>query len=201
MSERSKKRSASCERKTKETEISVSLTIGQPGESRPDTGIGFFDHMLDLLSRHGGMSLTVRAEGDLRVDGHHTVEDVGIVLGKAIAEALGDKKGIRRYGYAVIPMDESLASCALDISGRPFIVYDAQFSSNRVGDFDTELAQEFFRALAFAAGLTVHLRCDYGGNDHHKIEAMFKAFARAFKEASSVDPDLAGEIPSTKGVL
>ncbi len=196
-----KERSAALSRKTRETDIEVKLTLGRSEEVTPDTGIGFFDHMLELLARHGGLSLTVKAKGDLRVDGHHTVEDIGIVIGKALAEALGDKKGIRRYGYAVIPMDEALATCALDISGRPFIVFDAKYASDRVGDFDTELAQEFFRALAFAAGLTLHLRCDYGGNDHHKIEAMFKAFARALKEASSIDPDAANEIPSTKGVL
>lgn len=194
-------RSAACCRKTRETDIEVSLTIGRAGEVSLDTGIGFFDHMLELLARHGRMSLSVKAKGDLRVDGHHTVEDVGIVIGKSLAEALGDKKGIRRYGYAVIPMDETLATCALDISGRPFIVFDAKYASDRVGDFDTELAQEFFRALVFAAGITLHLRCDYGGNDHHKIEAMFKAFARAFREGASIDPDAAGEIPSSKGVL
>lgn len=201
MSEIEKQRSAACTRKTRETDIEVQLTIGGAGEVSLDTGIGFFNHMLELLARHGRMSLSVKANGDLRVDGHHTVEDVGIVIGKALAEALGDKKGIRRYGNAVIPMDESLATCALDISGRPFIVFDTKYSGDRVGDFDTELTQEFFRALAFAAGLTVHLRCEYGGNDHHKIEAMFKAFARAFREASSIDPDAGDEVPSTKGIL
>ncbi len=196
-----KERSAACSRRTRETDIEVRLSIGRAGEVSLDTGIGFFDHMLELLARHGKMSLLVKANGDLRVDGHHTVEDVGIVIGKALGEALGDKKGIRRYGYAALPMDESLATCALDISGRPFIVFDAKFAGDRVGDFDTELTEEFFRALAFAAGLTLHLRCEYGGNDHHKIEAMFKAFARAFREASSIDPDAEGQIPSTKGVL
>jgi len=194
-------RSAALSRKTKETDIEVSLAIGRTGEVSLDTGIGFFDHMLDLLARHGDMSLSVKAKGDLRVDGHHTVEDIGIVIGKALAEALGDKKGIRRYGYAVIPMDEALATCALDISGRPFIVFDAKFTGEKVGDFDTELAREFFRALAFAAGLTLHLRCEYGGNDHHKIEAMFKAFARAFREGASIDPEAPEQIPSTKGIL
>jgi imidazoleglycerol-phosphate dehydratase len=200
-SSETQERSAACCRKTRETDVEVKLTIGCTGDVALDTGIGFFDHMLELLARHGGMSLSVKAKGDLRVDGHHTVEDIGIVTGKALAEALGDKKGIRRYGCAVIPMDEALATCALDISGRPFIVFDAKYTGEKVGDFDTELAQEFFRALAFAAGLTLHLRCDYGGNDHHKIEAMFKAFARAFREASSIDPDAPDEIPSSKGVL
>lgn len=195
------KRTATCSRATRETNIEVSLAIDGTGKCDAITKIGFLDHMLDLLARHGGLDLMVKADGDLHVDGHHTVEDIGIVLGKAIAEALGDKSGIRRYGFASIPMDETLAVCSLDISGRPFLVFDATFSSDRVGDFDTELTEEFFRAMAFQAGITLHLRCEYGGNDHHKVEAMFKAFARALREAASPDPRFSDRIPSTKGVL
>jgi imidazoleglycerol-phosphate dehydratase len=194
-------RTASCSRTTRETNIDVAIAIDGTGKCSAETKIGFLDHMLDLLARHGGLDLNVKADGDLHVDGHHTVEDIGIVLGKAIVEALGDKKGISRYGFASIPMDETLAVCSLDISGRPFLVFDAKFSSDRVGDFDTELTEEFFRALAFHAGITLHLRCEYGGNDHHKVEAMFKAFARAFCEAASPDVRFADQIPSTKGTL
>lgn len=194
-------RTASCSRTTRETNIDVAIAIDGTGKCNAETKIGFLDHMLDLLARHGGLDLNVKADGDLHVDGHHTVEDIGIVLGKAIVEALGDKKGISRYGFASIPMDETLAVCSLDISGRPFLVFDAKFSSDRVGDFDTELTEEFFRALAFQAGITLHLRCEYGGNDHHKVEAMFKAFARAFREAASPDARFADQIPSTKGTL
>jgi imidazoleglycerol-phosphate dehydratase len=197
----SAERTASCSRKTRETDIVIEVTIDGRGENVLDTRIGFFDHMLELLARHGGFNLLVKAKGDLQVDGHHTVEDVGIVLGSAISKALADKRGIRRYGYASIPMDESLATCSLDISGRPFVVFEAKFSSDKVGDFDTELTEEFFRAVAFQAGITLHLRCEYGGNDHHKIEAMFKAFARALRQAVSIDPDFPDDIPSTKGVL
>lgn len=194
-------RNAQLTRTTNETTVRVHLDVDGLGTSEIDTGIGFFDHMLDLLARHGGLDLTVAASGDLRVDGHHTVEDVGIVLGKTIAAALGEKRGITRYGHAVIPMDETLASCALDISGRPFLVIKAEYSGERVGDFDTALTEEFFRALAFNAGITLHLSCEYGTNDHHKIEAMFKAFARALRMAASMDPDFSDRIPSTKGVL
>ena len=194
-------RNAQLTRTTNETTVRVHLDVDGLGTSEIDTGIGFFDHMLDLLARHGGLDLTVAASGDLRVDGHHTVEDVGIVLGKTIAAALGEKRGINRYGHAVIPMDETLATCALDISGRPFLVIKAEYSGERVGDFDTSLTEEFFRALAFNAGITLHLSCEYGTNDHHKIEAMFKAFARALRMAASIDPDFSDRIPSTKGVL
>lgn len=194
-------RNAQLTRTTNETTVRVHLDVDGLGTSEIDTGIGFFDHMLDLLARHGGLDLTVAASGDLRVDGHHTVEDVGIVLGKTIAAALGEKRGITRYGHAVIPMDETLATCALDISGRPFLVVKAEYSGERVGDFDTALTEEFFRALAFNAGITLHLSCEYGTNDHHKIEAMFKAFARALRMAASMDPDFSDRIPSTKGVL
>lgn len=194
-------RTANIKRDTKETQIDVRLNIDGRGQSEISTGIGFFDHMLTLLARHSGMDIYVEAVGDIQVDGHHTVEDVGIVIGKAIAEALSDKTGIRRYGFFTVPMDETLASCALDISGRAFLVFRAAFSGDRVGEFDTELAEEFFRALAFQAGITLHLSCEYGGNDHHKIEALFKAFARAFREAVAIDPDFSDMIPSTKGVL
>ena len=194
-------RNAQLTRSTNETSVRVSIEIDGMGTGEIDTGIGFFDHMLELFSRHGGFDLTVAAPGDLRVDGHHTVEDVGIVLGKALASAVGEKRGIRRYGNASIPMDETLATCALDISGRPFLVVKAEYSGERVGDFDTALTEEFFRALAFNAGITLHLSCEYGTNDHHKIEAMFKAFARALRMAASMDPDFSDRIPSTKGVL
>ena len=194
-------RNAQLTRTTTETTVRVHLDVDGLGTSEIDTGIGFFDHMLDLLARHGGLDLTVAASGDLRVDGHHTVEDVGIVIGKTIAAALGEKRGINRYGHAVIPMDETLATCALDISGRPFLVVKAEYAGERVGDFDTSLTEEFFRALAFNAGITLHLSCEYGTNDHHKIEAMFKAFARALRMAASIDPDFSDRIPSTKGVL
>ena len=194
-------RNAQLTRTTNETTVRVHLDVDGLGTSEIDTGIGFFDHMLDLLARHGGLDLTVAASGDLRVDGHHTVEDVGIVIGKTIAAALGEKRGINRYGHAVIPMDETLATCALDISGRPFLVVKADYAGERVGDFDTSLTEEFFRALAFNAGITLHLSCEYGTNDHHKIEAMFKAFARALRMAASIDPDFSDRIPSTKGVL
>ena len=194
-------RTAEMSRSTNETTVFVQLNIDGTGVGEIDTGIGFFDHMLELLARHGGLDLKVDAQGDLKVDGHHTVEDIGIVIGKAIPEAIGDKRGICRYGDAVIPMDETLASCALDVSGRPFLVLRSDFGSDRVGGFDTELVEEFFRAVAFNAGITLHLRCEYGGNDHHKIEAMFKAFARALRKALSIDPEFADMIPSTKGVL
>lgn len=194
-------RTASIKRDTKETQIEVRVTIDGRGQSDISTGIGFFDHMLTLLARHSGMDLIVKAVGDIQVDGHHTVEDVGIVIGKAIGEALSDKTGINRYGFFTVPMDETLANCALDISGRAFLVFRASFSGDRVGGFDTELAEEFFRALAFQAGMTLHLSCEYGGNDHHKIEALFKSFARALRIAVAIDPKFSDEIPSTKGVL
>jgi len=195
------KRRAELRRDTKETRIRVALDLDGSGQAKLATGIGFFDHMLEQIARHALVDLEVEAEGDLHVDGHHTVEDVGIVLGKTIAAALGEKRGINRYGHAVIPMDETLATCALDISGRPFLVVKAEYAGERVGDFDTSLTEEFFRALAFNAGITLHLSCEYGTNDHHKIEAMFKAFARALRMAASIDPDFSDRIPSTKGVL
>ncbi len=188
------------ERVTRETRIRAAIELDGEGNSEIRTGIGFFDHMLVLLARHSLMDLTVAAEGDLEVDAHHTVEDTGIVLGRLIAQALGDKAGIRRYGYASIPMDEALATASIDLSGRPYLRFDATFSYSRVGTFDTGLAEEFFRALTTQAGITLHLSCVHAGNDHHAIEALFKSFARALREAVESDPRNPG-IPSTKGVL
>ena len=193
-------RSASTERNTKETKIKGSIELDGKGVSDISTGIGFLDHMLDLLARHSGMDLMIRCDGDLNVDGHHTTEDIGIVIGKLLAEALGEKRGINRYGFSSIPMDEALAQCSLDISGRPFLVLQAEFGGEYVGEFATELVEEFFRAVSFNAGLTLHLKCEYGANDHHKIEAMFKAFAKALDMATSTDRRIDGVL-STKGAL
>lgn len=190
-------RAAEITRKTKETDITVRLDL-DGGNADISTGIGFFDHMLTAFAVHGGMGLTVKAVGDLQVDGHHTVEDVGIVLGKAFREALGDMKGIARYGTAFIPMDEALGFASIDISGRPFLVFNAEFSDDKIGDFDACLAEEFFRAFAFNTGVTLHLKCEYGKNGHHIAEALFKAAAHAIKEAKTVSGN---EILSTKGVL
>ncbi len=190
-------RYAELSRKTKETDIAVKLDL-DGGAADISTGIGFFDHMLTALAVHGGMGLTVKAEGDLNVDGHHTVEDVGIVLGTAFKEALGDKKGIARYGTAFIPMDEALGFASVDISGRPFLVFDAEFPEEKIGDFDSCLTEEFFRAFAFNAGITLHLKCVYGKNSHHIAEALFKACAHALKDAKAATGN---EILSTKGVL
>jgi imidazoleglycerol-phosphate dehydratase len=192
-------RSAEIERSTKETQISMSLSL-DGGEASASTGVGFLDHMLDLLARHGRLGLRVEAKGDLETGAHHTTEDVGIVLGQAIDQALGDRAGIRRYGSATIPMDEALAECAIDVSGRPFTVFDADLPDVSIAGFDTELAEEFFRAVANNAKLTLHVRVLYGTNAHHMIEAAFKAFARALREAVSVDPEEPG-VPSTKGTL
>lgn len=189
---------ASVSRRTKETDISVKLNLY--GSEKPDisTGIGFFDHMLTAFAVHGGFDLELKAKGDLEVDGHHTVEDTGIVLGQAFHEALGEKRGIARYGSFMIPMDESLALCAVDISGRPYLVFDVSFATERTGGFDNCLTTEFFRAFAFNAGLTLHLKVLYGENDHHKIEALFKAAAHALKEACR---KTGGGVLSTKGAL
>ncbi|MBS7369816.1 MAG: imidazoleglycerol-phosphate dehydratase HisB [Oscillospiraceae bacterium] len=191
-------RKAQLSRTTKETDIAVTLDL-DGGAAEIETGIGFLDHMLTALSLHGGIGLSVKCRGDLHVDGHHTVEDIGIVLGQALAKALGDKSGIMRYGSAYIPMDESLAFCCLDISARPFLVFDAKFTNERVGEFDTCLAEEFMRAFAFNAGITLHLRVEYGTNDHHKLEALFKALAYALKQAVKLNES--GSAVSTKGVL
>ena len=190
-------RTATITRKTKETDITLTLCL-DGGAASISTGLGFFDHMLEQLSRHGGMGLELTCRGDLHVDGHHTVEDVGLALGEAIRTALGDKKGIERYGSAIIPMDEALILCAVDLSGRPCLRYNADIPSARVGDFDTELAHEFMQALANAGGFALHIRQLDGVNSHHIIEGMFKALARALKAAVAVTGDA---LPSTKGVL
>ena len=187
-------------RKTKETDISVSLNIDGSGISNIDTGNGFFDHMLDGFTRHGLFDLTVKAKGDLNVDCHHTIEDTGIVLGQAIAQAVGDKKGIKRYGSMILPMDETLVMCAIDLSGRPYFVMDGEFSSHMVGDFDTQMVREFFYAISYSAGMNLHLRIITGLNDHHKIEALFKAFSKALDEATTIDPRIS-DVLSTKGAL
>lgn len=190
-------RKASISRKTKETDVAASLNL-DGGEVQICTGIGFLDHMLTALAVHGGFGLTLEAKGDLCVDGHHTAEDVGIVLGKAFCEALGDKSGIVRYGSAFVPMDEALGFCAADISGRAYLVFNAEFTNEKIGELDACLIEEFMRAFAFNAGITLHLRCEYGKNDHHKAEALFKALAYALKTATRPN---SGETVSTKGVL
>lgn len=189
----------SIERKTKETDISVQVRLDGKGISEIDTGIGFFDHMLTALSKHSGISMNIKCKGDLYVDGHHTVEDTGIVLGQALAQALGDKSGIARYGSAYIPMDEALSFCSLDISNRSFLVFMGEFTNQMIGGYDACLTEEFFRAFAFNAGITLHLNMLYGTNDHHKCEALFKAVAHALKTA--VKPLENGETLSTKGTL
>ena len=194
-------RRAEISRETSETAITVAL--GLDGEGRADiaTGIGFLDHMLTALARHGLFDLKVRAKGDLHIDFHHTTEDVGIVMGQCLRQALGDKRGIRRYGAAVIPMDEALAETAVDISGRPFLAWSVTFAQPKIGEMDTELFEEFFRALAFNAGITLHVTQKAGTNAHHVAEACFKALARALREAVEPDPRAISAIPSTKGVL
>ncbi len=194
-------RSASVTRKTKETDIAVSVAIDGTGTYDVSTGIGFFDHMLEQLSRHSLIDITVRAKGDLHIDQHHTVEDVGIALGLALKKAMGDLKGIGRYADVHLPMDETLTRAALDVSGRPFLVFQIPFSRDKIGEFDTELFEEFFRAFAFNAGLTLHVTTLYGVNNHHMIESAFKAVARALRSALTVDPRQAGTVPSTKGSL
>ena len=194
-------RRAEISRETSETAITVAL--GLDGEGRADiaTGIGFLDHMLTAVARHGLFDLKVQAKGDLHIDFHHTTEDVGIVIGQCLRQALGDKRGIRRYGAAVIPMDEALAEAAVDISGRPFLAWSVSFAQPKIGEMDTELFEEFFRALAFNAGITLHVTQKAGTNAHHLAEACFKALARALREAVEPDPRAISAIPSTKGVL
>jgi len=194
------KRTASLERVTGETAIELALNLDGSGQSQIATGIGFFDHMLILFSKHGLFDLTVAAKGDIYVDGHHTVEDTGIVLGQALAQALGEKAGIKRYGTAFVPMDEALAMVSLDISGRPFLVFDATLPNEQVGQFDSELTEEFLRALSVHAGLTLHVRLLSGKNTHHSIEAIFKALGRALDEATHHDDRIKG-VMSTKGML
>lgn len=193
-------RSAELNRKTSETDIKLTLSLDGSGRADIATGVGFFDHMLTLWAKHGLFDLTVKAEGDLQVDCHHTVEDVGIVLGKALAEALGDKSGIRRYGTSFVPMDEALAMVVVDISGRPFLQYDADIPLVRLGNYDSEMTEEFLRALAVNAGLTIHVRLLSGKNPHHIVEAIFKALGRALAEAGGKDPRIIG-VMSTKGLL
>ena len=191
-------REAFLERKTNETEVKIGVNLDKKGESKISTGMGFFDHMLELFAFRAGIGLHVRCEGDLRVDGHHTVEDVGIALGQAFAEAVGDKAGIARYGSFTLPMDEALASCHLDIGGRAYTVMDVQFTADRIGELDTQMIAEFFRAFANNAKITLHLSVHYGENDHHRAEALFKAFAHALRIAVSRSDS---GLLSTKGVL
>ncbi len=193
-------RKAIVNRKTSETNISVSFEIDGSGKAEVNTGIGFFDHMLISFAKHGLFDLKVKVEGDLYVDCHHTIEDTGIVLGQAIKEALGDKKSIKRYGSMMLPMDETLVLCALDLSGRPYLVFDSEFTTDKVGYFDTEMVKEFFYAISYSAGMNLHLKKLDGSNNHHIIEAMFKAFAKALDEATMIDPRIK-DVQSTKGAL
>lgn len=193
-------RTASITRKTSETDINVTLCLDGSGKADIDTGIGFFDHMLKSFARHGFFDLTLKVKGDLYVDCHHTIEDTGIVLGEAIKTALGDKKSIRRYGNMMLPMDETLVLCAIDLSGRPYLNFKAEFTSDRVGGFDTEMVKEFFYAISYSAGMNLHIKQIDGDNNHHIIEAMFKAFAKALDEAVSIDPRIT-DVLSTKGAL
>jgi imidazoleglycerol-phosphate dehydratase len=195
-----KHRKAEVQRKTKETAVVLRLDLDGKGEHSILTGIPFFDHMLSLLAYHGRLDLSLKAKGDIAVDAHHTVEDVGICLGDGIRKALGDAKGIRRYGMAVIPMDETLVSVALDFSMRPWLVFQVRLRKSRIGTFDTELVEEFFKALCNHARMTLHINLHYGKNSHHMVEALFKGFGRALREAASLD-ERASQIPSTKGVL
>ena len=194
-------RTATIARKTNETEISVSINLDGSGVHKMATGVGFFDHMLDQLARHSLIDMEVACTGDLHIDAHHTVEDVGIALGQAIKQALGDKRGIRRYASADLPMDGTLTRAALDVSGRPFLVFKAEFSRDKVGELDTELFMEFFQAFAMNAGITLHLENFYFDNNHHLAESMFKAVARALREAVEIDLRAADRVPSTKGTL
>ena len=194
-------RTAQILRETKETFIKVSIDLDGTGQAQVSTGIGFFDHMLDSFARHGGFDLNIEAKGDLHIDFHHTVEDVGIVLGQAVAKALDGFKGIRRFGHAYIPMDETLSRCAIDLSNRPYLIWKVQFSQPKIGDFDTELFKEFHQAFAMNSGACVHLECVYGDNNHHIAESGFKALARALRVAVELDPKTQGLAASTKGVL
>ena len=193
-------RKSEISRQTRETKVRVALDLDGSGKSSPRTGVGFFDHMLDLLSRHSLIDLDVQAEGDLQVDAHHTVEDVGIVIGQALEQALGDKRGIHRYGWAIVPMDESLAQVAIDLSGRPAFVFRVNFAGESIGAFPTELVEEFFKSIATNAKLNLHIHVPYGTNNHHISEAIFKAAAKALRQATSADPRNS-DVPSTKGSL
>lgn len=193
-------RSATVTRQTRETRVTVTIDLDGTGRADLHTGIGFFDHMLDGFARHGLFDLTVKCEGDLFVDSHHTIEDTGITLGMAIAKALGDKAGIVRYGSCMLPMDETLALCAVDLGGRPYLVYDAAFAAQNCGGMDTQMAREFFYAVSYTAAMNLHLKVLYGENDHHKLEALFKAFAKVLDAATRQDPRIEGVL-STKGSL
>lgn len=193
-------REAKLERNTNETQIKLNINLDGTGKASINTGVGFFDHMLNLMAFHGNIDLEVQAKGDLEVCDHHMVEDVGIALGQCFLEALGDKRGINRYGNFFLPMDETLAQVCIDISGRSFLHFDAEFKRDSIGEFSTEMVEEFFRAFAFNSGITLHARILYGENDHHKVEALFKALGRALKEAKAVDKDNM-ILPSTKGML
>ena len=194
-------RAATIHRRTNETDIRLKLKLDGRGQSQISTGIRFFDHMLDLLARHGAFDLSITAKGDLDVDQHHTVEDVGITLGEAVGKALGNKRGILRAGYFLMPMDETLAAAAIDLSGRPYCVVNAKITAQKVGDFTTELTEDFFQGFAQSARANVHLRCLYGRSSHHQIEALFKSFARALRFAVSRDKRMRTVLPSTKGLL
>ena len=193
-------RIGSCKRKTKETDIELTINLDGQGKNQIDTGIPFFDHMLDGFARHGLFDLNVKVRGDLEVDSHHTIEDTGIVLGSAIKETIGDKKGIRRYGSCILPMDEVLVLCAIDLSGRPYFSWDAEFTSEKIGDMSTEMVKEFFYAISYSCGMNLHIKVLTGGNSHHVAEAMFKSFAKALDQAVSFDPRIT-DVLSTKGSL
>lgn len=193
-------REATVERNTKETQIQLTYRVDGTGKADIRSGVGFFDHMLDGFTRHGLFDLQLRVNGDLQVDDHHTIEDTGIVLGTAIKEAIGDKKGIRRYGSCILPMDETLVLCAVDLSGRPYFVFDGEFSGDKMGDMSTQMVREFFYAISYTAGMNLHLKVLSGGNDHHIAEAMFKSFAKALDQATMFDPRIT-DVLSTKGTL
>lgn len=195
-------RTGEVSRKTKETDLRVSINLDGTGKCDVDTGIAFFDHMLEQLGKHGLFDLTVKCDGDLEIDSHHTVEDTGIALGQAIRQALGDKAGIRRYGHSYVPMDEALSRVALDLSNRPYLIWNVKFTIDRLGEqMETELFQEFFNALAQGAGITLHVENLYAENNHHRIESVFKALAKALRMATEIDPRAGGQLPSTKGAL
>lgn len=194
-------RKATISRKTNETDVALSINLDGTGSYKIDTGVGFLDHMIDQLSRHSLIDMEIKVKGDLHVDAHHTTEDVGIALGLALKEALGDKKGITRYADAHLPMDETMTRAAVDVSGRPFLVWDVTFTKDKIGDFDTELFEEFFNAFAQNSGITLHIANLYGRNNHHIAESCFKAVARALRQAIELDPRQADRVPSTKGTL
>ena len=193
-------RSAEISRSTNETQVELSLSLDGSGQGTRHSGVGFFDHLLDALAHHGGLDLELRVEGDLETGPHHSVEDTGLALGQALDRALGERAGIRRFGHAVVPMDEARSSCVIDVSGRPFLAFEGEFPAERVESFDTDLVEEFLRSLASTAKLTLHLRVEAGTNAHHMVEASFKAFARALRAAVEIDP-AGGGVPSTKGLL